>query len=258
MASTTSDALAKVTAFEAAGGGSDWLHITRSSLVTGLRDRLANPNNIDTRHVNLCGPGAFFRCLAIDDPVMYADAVINLWLTNKALIGKREFKAGSSLRLAAPGATEPVDWVPLASLRDDENTFVRYDSTKGDLSGLTMPAAMVKWFTEAGYSDVKNVTNVVFTKDLENLQRADRLRAQGYRVCLLINSDMLKTATQSDHSFFPDHWVVLTDPVRVADGRLTTKVQSWGGIMPIPAAGGVMSASTFQNNYYGYVAAKPG
>ena len=105
MASTKADALTKVTEFEQRSGGTDWLHVKKDDLVTGLKDRLDTPNNINTSAVNLCGPGAFFRCLAMDDPVMYVNAVIDLWCSNKALIGKREFKASHGLRIAAPGTT---------------------------------------------------------------------------------------------------------------------------------------------------------
>jgi hypothetical protein len=128
MASTKADALTKVTEFEGRSGGTDWVHVKKDDLITGLKDRLATPNNINTEAVNLCGLGAFFRCLAIDDPVMYASAVINLWSGNKALLGKREFKASHGLRIASPGTTAAVDWVPLASLRDDENTLLSYNT----------------------------------------------------------------------------------------------------------------------------------
>ena len=41
----------------------------------------------------------------------------------------------------------------------------------------------------------------------------------GKRVCLLINADMLKTATQDDKSIFPNHWVVLAQPASIMHRR---------------------------------------
>jgi len=255
--STKSVGLVKVAEFEKGGGGTDWLLVKKTDLVTGLRDRLNTPDNIDTRKVNLCGPGAFFRYLAYDDPVMYANAVIHLFLTNAALLGKRKFTASYSLRIATPAAgMDTVDWVPLASLRDHENAVLNYDDAGGGLSGLSMPKAIEKWFEEAGYSGVKNVTNVFFTKDLDNIKKADSLRASGHRVCLLIHGDMLNATTQNNKSIFPNHWVGLSHPVSVSGGNISLKVHSYGMFMPVPATG-TMSVETFLKNYYGYVAAVP-
>src|SRR5262245_14650377 len=138
--SSKADALQKVADFEKRSGGTDWLTINKDDLIRGLRDRINNPDNINTAAVNLCGPGAFFRWLDIDDPAMYANAVIRLWENNEGFIGSRKFKAPHSLRIAKPGSTEAVDWVPLASLRDDENSILSYDDAGGTLSGLTMPS----------------------------------------------------------------------------------------------------------------------
>jgi hypothetical protein len=257
MASTRANALIKINDFDKRSSGTDWLLVKKDDLVRGLKDRIATPNHVDTSAVNLCGPGAFFRCLAMDDPVMYVTAVIALFETNSAVIGARKFTASYSLRIATPASEmDSVDWVPLASLRDDENTILNYDDAGGGLSGLTMPAAMEKWFQQAGYGSIKNVTNIFFTKDLDNIKEADRLRAAGYRVCLLINADMLRSATQNHQSVFPNHWVCLTDAIKVDKDDFTTKVHSWGAIMPVPAVG-TMKVDVFLKNYYGYVAAKP-
>ncbi len=257
MSTTVANATIKINEFDKRSSGTDWLLIKKTDLVTGLKDRISTPDNIDTTVVNLCGPGAFFRYLAMDDPVMYVQAVISLWETNAALLGKRTFKPTYSLRIATPASgMDAVDWVPLASLRDDENTVLNYDDADGGLSGLTMPAAMEKWFKQAGYTDVKNVTNVFFTKDKANIMEADRLRSTGYRVCLLIHADMLKSAKQNNKSVFPNHWVGLSDPVTISGDDFSTKVHSWGKIMPVPAIG-TMKLDTFLKNYYGYVAAKP-
>lgn len=255
--SSKSQALAKVTEFDKGGGGTDWLLVKKTDLVAGLKDRLNSPDHIDTSAVNLCGPGAFFRYLAYDDPVMYANAVINLFLTNSALLGKRKFTASYSLRIATPASgMDTVDWVPLASLRDHENAALNYDDASGGLSGLTMPIAIEKWFEEAGYSGVKNVTNLFFTKNLDNIKKADSLCASGHRVCLLIHSDMLTSVNQNNKSMFPNHWVGLSGPISVSGGNISLKVHSWGAIMPVPAMG-TMSVDTFLKNYYGYVAAVP-
>ncbi len=268
MKSTIADAKAKIDEFEKRSSGTDWLFVKKDDLVLGMRSRLQLPDNVDSTLVNLCGPAAFFRCLAMDDPVAYVRAIISLYETNSALLGSRIFKASYGLRIAKlspptlmnDGSTatmSAVDWVPMASLRDDENSLISFDDADGGLSGLTMPSGLEKWFKQAGYTDIKNVTNLVLTKDQENIEKADWYRSMsGYRVCLLIDSDMLKAAKQNNKSLYPDHWVTLTEPVSINDGMFKTSVHSWGKIMPIPELG-TMTLKVFLRNYYGYVAAKP-
>ncbi len=259
MPTTSAAALVKIDDFNKRSGGTDWLNITKTDLVTGLKDRVATPNNINTSVVNLCGPGAFFRFLAMDDPVMYVQAVTDLWERNEASIGTRKFKASHGLRIAPlVKGISAVDWVPLASLRDDENTLISYNSASGGASGITLPSALEKWFKQAGYAEVKNETNVLFTKDLANFKEADRLRGLGRRVALFINADMLNSATQNKKSIIPNHWVCANSLAWIDEEKDTfsTKVHSWGKIMPVPPLG-TMPIGDFVQNYYGYVSAKP-
>lgn len=257
MGSTKADANKKIEEFEKATGDTDWIHIKKEDLVLSLKSRVYDPDKIDTSVVNLCGPGAFFRCLCLDDPVAFVKIVVDLYRTNEAKLGTRTIKASSSLRSAKPG-TDMVgaDWIPLASLRDDENTILGYNNAGGTLSGLTMPAAMEKWFKQAGYTGVKNVTNILLTKGIDNLKEAEQLRSQGHRVCLLINAQMMKTEKRAMSSVFPDHWVTLTGAVTVTGENVSLKVHSWGSIYTLPQVG-TCSISDMLKNYYGYVSGKP-
>jgi hypothetical protein len=292
--STKADALLKINEFEKRKVdpsdflknrpfGTDWTNIQKDKLIDGMKKRLDNPDLISTRVVNLCGPGAFFRCLIVDDPVMYVQAVIGLFENNLARIGSRTFKAGPSLLKAMPASgMDQVDWVPLASLRDDENTVLSYDDAGGGLSGLTMPSGLAKWFTQAGYTDVKNDTSVTFatkgSKNPAHLKAASDLRKSGYRVCLLISAKMLKNTEQAHASMYPDHWVVLMSDVTVStDDLIDFKVHSWGQVMSVPVVHAIndvqidgvsvikipgttrdpIDADDLCKNYYGYVAAKP-
>jgi hypothetical protein len=256
--STTGEAQIKVEEFEKKSSATDWIKIKKDQLVDGMKKRLKDPNLISTKVVNLCGPGALFRCLAADDPVMYVQAIINLYETNSALLGSRKFTASHSLRIADPAkGMDHVDWMLLASLRDHENTLLNYDDAGGGLSGLTMPSGLAKWFKEAKYTGITNDTNIFFTKGLDHIKKAGTLHAAGNRVCLLIDANMLKVTTQNNLSTYPDHWVVLMNNVTVdASNNVSLKVHSWGKIMPVPELGTV-SASVFCKNYYGYVVAKP-
>jgi hypothetical protein len=150
----------------------------------------------------------------------------------------------------------------LASLRDHENTILDYDSSGGTLSGLSMPSALENWFEQSGYRSIKDESNLFFCKDRENIEKASELVGNGYRVCLLIHSNMLYTSRQAQTSTFPNHWVVLKKPVHgaavtISRGNITFRVHSWGRVMNVPETG-TLSVTDFTDNYYGYVAAKPG
>jgi hypothetical protein len=233
MSSTTSAALLEVGNFDRRSSATSWKNIPKRNVTSGLRTRLQDPNLISSRVVNLCGPAAFFRCLVEDDPAMYARAVISLFETNSATLGARTFKAGADLQTAMPASgMDAVDWI-------------------------TMPAGLAKWFGNAKYTGVINETNLIRTKDLAHLQRAGSLRAAGYRVCLLINSQVLSAATQGSWSMFPNHWVVLLNNVSVDGSKnVSLQVQTWGVVKNVPGAG-TLAAGHFCRNYYGFVAARP-
>jgi hypothetical protein len=248
--SSKCDALIKVNEFDSRSSKSHWLKITRAKLVDGMKKRLDDPSLINTAVVNLCGPGEFFRCLAQDDPVMYVQAIISLFETDSGMIGTRKFTSSDSLRKAELPKGMDLDWILLASLRDDENTFLNYNDPSGGLSGLTMPSGLANWFTRANYTGVTNETNVFFTKNLDDLKKASSLRDKGNRVCLLIDHDMLKVATQNNMSPYPDHWVVLMSKVAVnPSNNISFAVYSWGDDnTPVPQMETV-SADTVCKNY---------
>ena len=241
---------------------SPWKNIKKEDLGRGLKARVDDPSLISSKVVNLCGPAAFFHNLAIDDPEMYAQVGIDLYGPNIAKLGKRKFWAGRDLMNATPPSDmDAADWVVLAALRDHENVVLDYDDADGGLSGLSMPSALERWFEEAGYGSIRDETNLFFTKSRGNIKKAGELVANGNRVCLFINSDMLKPSTQMQKSTFPDHWVVLKksphgSAVSIRHGLISFRVHSWGKVLLVPSTG-VLKVDDFTKNYYGYVAAKP-
>lgn len=241
---------------------SPWKNINRDDLGQGLKARVDDPIKVSSSGVNLCGPAAFFHNLAIDDPEMYAQAGIDLYGPNVAKLGKRQFWASRDLMNATPkSGLNAADWVLLTSLRDHENAVLDYDSAAGTLSGLTMPSALTKWFTEAGYRSVNNESNLFFSKSQSNIVEAGSLVANGSRVCLLINSNMMNPSTQRQNSMFPDHWVVLKQQtnrsvVSINNDNISLRVHSWGAMHTVPSTG-ELKVSDFLKNYYGYVTAIP-
>jgi hypothetical protein len=156
----------------------------------------------------------------------------------------------------------------MASIRDSENWFFDFDDTGkiSDFAGITLPGELAHWFRRAGFSDVRDDTNVSrFHKDIDTVNAANRLSDKGYYVCLFISANMIDYDDQADRgSVFTMHWVVLRDKIQVTNGFVTAKVFSYGdGNYEIPhahprtGAKKPLPVADFLGNFYGYVAAKP-
>jgi hypothetical protein len=57
-----------------------------------------------------------------------------------------------------------------------------------------------------GYTDVHNETNLVLTKDWDNVLEADKYYSKGDIVTLFIAADMLTSSKQENFSAISDHW----------------------------------------------------
>jgi len=243
---------------ESAGGQGSWPFIDRQDVVDGARVRLGDAGKINQGTSSLCGPSSLLYSLIKKKPEAYASYISQLYSNGSAKIGSLDVKPSSDTRnyKVPKDKIHPVDWMGLASLRDSANSALKYSSVDDEAAGITMPGTLADWFTKAGFTGVKNVTNVLFTKSRSDIEAADALRRQGYRVCLFINGDMLKVATQNNKSIIPNHWVVLSAPVNFFEGeRITLTVFTWGnGTRAVPLTGD-LSLSSFLNNFYGYVAA---
>jgi hypothetical protein len=247
-------ALTRIADFATASGSGNGAFpgIARADIVTGLRERVANPKKIDTSNVNLCGPAAFFYCLVNDDPEAYVKYVIDLYTTGKGMLGKLEVTPGSDCRHHRPDKSKiaPVDWVALASLRDSENSFFDFDSDDIGAGGITMPHSMKKWMKACGYDHIRDTTSVWVLSSASDFDAINHLYFQGRWVFLFINANMLSAKTETDWSVTPDHWVVLTSAVPVTGGQTSFSVFSWGREYQIKLA----DTSALRRNWYGYIA----
>src|SRR5262249_3666582 len=174
-----------------------------------------------------------------------------------------------------PAGNDPADWIILASLRDSENWMFTYhgderwtipwlDVSLDDAKAIQMPPTGPRCFTRFRVSDVKTVTNVLFTKDWSDVRDANRLYRDGYKVSLFINTNMLSTATQGEASTTPNHWVgmasaILSSTVHLdPTATISANVYTWGAIRDVHKdASKKMTVKQFLSNFYGYVAAKP-
>lgn len=228
-------------------------------LANGLRQKLAQPSSIDQGGSSLCGPAALVYGVLTRDPVEYVTFVVDLYLTGTGSIGQLRVRAGRDVRNYDPrlGQLDAADWIALASIRDSENWFFDYQSADDEFAGITMPSHMESWFRKIGFRSVINSTSVTHDQDEKNLREADRLYADGYWVCLLINAQVLNTAYQNNIALVPNHWVVLRSRIQFG-ASIRFEVFTWGeGRRSIPESGSVpLSTKHFLDYYNGFVAAK--
>ena len=233
-------------------------NLDRNEVWVGLLMRIAHPGVLDQGGASLCGPTALMHAVATDRPGEYARFAIDLYETGKAKLGRLMIEPGKDARNFTPNGKIPqVDWLTMASIRDSENWLFDYDDVEDEFEGITLPGELAHWFRKAGYSDVRNVTNVVFNKGTGTLDDADRLYAAGYRVCLFIGINMLSGSSQTSGSTTAEHWVVLRSRVVRTGGNVRLTVFTWGtGNHEVPQRG-ILSLEDFYRNFYGFVAAKP-
>lgn len=230
--------------------------VSRVQLVQGLRERVANPDSLYQGVASLCGPTSLIHCLLRDNAEAYVGYVVDLWTTGRGRIGTLNVRPGEDCRNATPRGIAAVDWVALASLRDSENTILDYDEPADQVAGITMPGTLAAWFRAAGYQDVRNVTNVWFTKGESDINTATALLRQGKRVCLFINADLVQHgASGGGRTTVPDHWVELVACNGIRDGRVRGAVLwTWARRWPLPD----LTVEQFCGNFFGYVAGRYG
>jgi hypothetical protein len=234
-------------------------HIALADVVNGLTARIQNPWIQNQGGSSLCGPAALFYCLLNDHPERYVQYVIDLYTTGKATLGKLTVHPGKDCRHynPPPNKIAPVDWIALASLRDSDNSVLDYQSADDTTAGITMPHSLAAWFRALGYNNVHNVTNIFFTKGLNDIESCNQQKWQGRRICLFINDNMLTDATAKSRSFAPDHWVVMNSVATTAYGNVSVALYTWGNpSWPVPRAG-TLAVKHFCHNFYGYVSASP-
>lgn len=237
--------------------------LSRDEVAEGLMARIEDPGLLNQGPASTCGPANLLFDIANRRPLEFARFGVELYENGQGTIGRLVIRPGRDLRAyrPPPGSINHADWLLMASIRDSENWFFDYDEVGDQVAGITLPGELAEWFQKAGYTDVRNETNLLLTKGLDNLREADELGQQGFRVCLFINSNMLYAESQNNFSLTPDHWVVLTSRMQFTNpGELSVQftVFSWGlGRRTVPQfAGSFIPVNALLKNYYGYVAAR--
>lgn len=252
--------------------------LDKADIVSGLQARVANPLVINQAGLNVCGPAAAAYTFASSDIVGYTKMAISLYTRGKATCRSYTIKAGSDLRSHGPDdykwgtglKPEPIDWMVLSSMRDAENWAFDFKGAPSDaFSAITMPGEMEEWLEDiAGFKEVVDETNLVFTKGLGHLGKVNSEYSNGKFVVLFINANMIygktkkaakkhakgggKKAKEGKMSAgLPNHWVVLESNVVIVNDSVIMWIWTWGGERKIDT-----TKDAFEDNYYGAIFAK--
>lgn len=247
-----------------------FLVLDRTKIADGLANRLASPDSFNQGGTWLCGVATFVRVWAFDHPVEYVKLATDLFETGQgrlqghAKYGGKAITPSTALK-ASPGRPDmdQADWIVLASVRESFNDFFNYTDNEGifRIKAWNFPSDVEREFRAGGYTRIVNTANGASPSGYDNLMRAADLYDQDWRVILLVNSRLLAadigTAGIINHS---NHWIGLSSEICVTNYGGNPLVQpfdvySWDGPHTIPQSKKPLPLTTFNDCYFGFVAA---
>jgi hypothetical protein len=204
----------------------------RDVFIKDLDDRRANPRIINQEDANLCGPACFMFSIAREDPDEYGKFVLGLAMRGEGKIGGFTARPPNAPKVnIVSSRIAPVDWVALASVRDDGGAS-QMTSVGTGAGGLTFPIAVRGWFDKTGmFKETYNITSLVLSHSLDELLRMNTLPA-GY-ACLLLRTRIVDPS-KSANPVGPDHWVLMVDSSGNPDRGIEIKLPSGLPVKPTP------------------------
>ena len=246
------------------------------------------PWKIDQNGTSLCGMASIFYLFAKEQPEEYKKFALELHRTGECQYNDYKVTPDENLYKRRPYTEDEtvnndyvfipivnkqgkevdreymplVDYITLGSVRNTGNGM--YKGGNEQVAAINWPWFMVDLCKKfLGYSEVdsKGIYNPI--KPLvstsfgfeEKRQEMNQLLADGYRLILMIDSDLIDD--RWDFSSVDLHWVVLETPIEKIKGKTEYlyrfKVFSWG-CKDYPVVD--MTWSHFINNFNGYIKVK--
>jgi hypothetical protein len=269
-----------------------WPNLYANWVRDDLLARIEDPSLIWQSESNTCGMATFMNALAWDDPYLYAYYVSEMFVSGSAYLGYGKdapiVKASKLTRSSKnPFEMSHADWIALASLRDYLNDILHYSYSMGipglkdipllgilgtpnfveAVGGITWPGDMEHILKAVGYKGVVNTADTTHMPSAKTVGEANSLLTNGYRVVILIHTNMLDDDGGSvDGSMTANHWVRLTEKFDIkhshfsSDNENGIRFRMWdpaqGKSTVVPASGGYLRHSGFMDNFYGFVAGR--
>ena len=262
VSSLLQKALDDVKDFKKRPGVGKFLHFQdRAAFADDLTARILDPTKINQGMVGLCPSATVLIALAKSNPQIYAKLVINLYEQGEARLERWDLRPCPDLLNYQPPAKSeinPVEWVPMASIRDSENWFIDYQAVEDE--GGAWGNEVARWLRRAGFRTVVEDWRYETHVPESNVRNADTFYRNDHQVLLLIKAPLLYGDPASDR-ITASHWVVLASPITfgtdaAGDTTGTFTVYSYGTQYPIPKQQGAMKLKDFLDYFYGFVACK--
>lgn len=173
----------------------------------------------DQGRASLCGPAVFLYVLLKDRHDIYFEFIKNLWNNGIAKIGSLQITPSESCRhpinyTLVNGSTRvpAIDWISMASLRDNENIYMPYASPDDMLSGATLPSGISKW-AEAVNAEVIYQNMTLFSWSKRDVANLNNFVSPTSNVFVLIHHGLLI----GGESGYPSHWIALEGNINTYD-----------------------------------------
>lgn len=245
----------------AAGTTNLWTHMDRAQLVEEMRDRLRDPVLVRQRDTQLCGPAAIVFQLIVRHPQRYVQTVRELIETGEMTTFTDEvIEAAEDLRGREIPDLAQVDWLLLATLRDDANVMDDIDDGEG-LEAYTLWGGMRDWTRDVLGLAGNGWETCLLSGEADVMRKLRDALVQGGVAFLLVDSNLLTDGGDDDeeeigyqeavhnlataqpalgpriHSeddaFPPDHWVALLSGLELKaepadEDTVSLRVWCWG------------------------------
>lgn len=272
-------ALEMVAGFRTGTRSSVWSHLHRATIADELEARVNDPTLIRQGVTELCGPATFLQSLASDDPVHYVRMAVELFSSGMThmIRGPRGVAGGKFLRPdddvrtfpipRGQGQISEVDWMMLSSIRQAYDFWGWEHFHKAKVGhGRTPQKVIAQFFKDTGYAHVVNHSTEEHWHALVSAIQARDYFDRGYRVVLIISSNLLVPAVPYSGPNELDHAVTLYSTISGIPHDVRCVVFTYGTTMSVPQPPhekgpkrdqyGKMDIATFLKYFYGFIAAK--
>lgn len=228
--------------------GNKWTQISVETFKKDLAARVLNPLP-NQKSKNFCGPAAIMYVLLQVDVDKFVGLMKDLFETGEFQPQKtkkpcdKKFHAGSNLlQFAVPTDMNAVDWMFMATIRDDANLLFDYESNIGSMildpvAGMTTPWEMVDWTGDLLGAKSWYYSTIAYGEE-DGLKQADAIASGGGFTFIMCNPSLFSSDINYVDALdlVPTHWVVFTeggDPLIFNAGGASDTVYkltvfSWG------------------------------
>ena len=231
--------------------------IRREDIAEQLAERIDKPGKIGQHTPSLSSRASILNSIAYSDPVAYARFAIDLYEQGRARLRGLDINPNARVRRSCAKPGVPVlDSMTLESLQGSRNWFLVYQRAIKVIPGVTPPIEMLRCFKRAGYRTVINDASLSLTKGTGNLSAANKYFRQRYKVCVLINKNMIEGRLNRISTYpkpWECQWLALSSDIRVLPNSVSFGIITKSGRHDHLTAAR-LSKERFLDNYHGFIA----